>query len=88
MTSDCYLTISCILHNIQIYLCNAVTYAKREGGFDDKQHQIVNYLQMLHGVYTIQNCKEHEYFKELRTLFRDDVANEEFRKLEDLIMTR
>ena len=59
-----------------------------EGVFDDDSKPIINYLQMLHGAYNIQNWQEDDEIKHLCSHLQDNVTNEKFKKLENLIMTR
>ena len=87
MTSVNYLVSTCLLHNLQTYLINAVTHILDKGGVNDKGDPVTNVTQMLHGAYNIQNWQENEELKELWT-YLSDTSNEKFRRLEEPIMTR
>ena len=60
-----YLVASCSLHNIQTGLRNGVELVLGEGGLDDNMKGKRNAMQLLHGVYNLQNWCEHDELKDI-----------------------
>ena len=53
ITHTYYLVATCALHNLQTCLKNIVQYISGEGGIDEKEYYLMNYMQMLHRAYNI-----------------------------------
>ena len=65
ITSISYLITSCSLHNLQTGLRNGVQLVLGEGGLDANGKGKLNAMQLLHGVYNIQNWHEHDELKDI-----------------------
>ena len=55
ITSEHYLVGSCSLHNLQTCLRNGVINVLGEGGTDENGEYVMNAMQILNGVYNLQN---------------------------------
>ena len=86
--SNFYLVFTCVLHNLQTCLRNAVVTVTGEGGKNEKGEYNMNVMQMLHGAYNLQNWQEDEELKQLWMYLDDDIADFKFKKLEEPILTR
>ena len=83
-----YLIATYPLHNLQTMLSNALFTVMGKGGQDEKVNYVMNIIQILHGVYKIQNYHEQENIKELWTYLSDNTINTKFKRLEEPVLTR
>ena len=60
-----YLVGSCSLHNLQTALRNAIQQVFGEGGKDEKGEHKMNAMQLMHGMYNIQNYLTSDVLKTL-----------------------
>ena len=66
-----------MLQNIQIDLQNSVELLLGEGGLDDNMKGKRNAMQLLHGVYNLQNWCEHDELKDIYLYPRKEERKEE-----------
>ena len=59
-----------------------------EGGQDEKDNCYMNFMQMLHGAYNIQNYYEQDNMKQLWTYLDDATSKRQFKKLQEPVLTR
>jgi hypothetical protein len=86
-----YLISTCVLHNLQTCLRNAVENVTGLGGQNEKGEYKMNVMQMLHGAYNIQNWQEVEELKEVWSFVQDAdglLMRLTFKRLEEPILTR
>ena len=89
LTGSGYMVISCCLHNLQTVLRNGVQMVLGEGGLDDDKNGKLNAIQLLHGVYDIQNWYKHDELKDMYLFTRREEGNEEqFKKMKEPILTQ
>ena len=84
-----YLVTSCVLHNIQTALRNGVQLVLGEGGLEEDGKGKMNAMQLLHGVYNIQNWCKHDELKDIYQYTRTQQGlDTKFKKLKEPIVTR
>ena len=60
-----YLVVSCLLHSIQTGSRNGVELVLGEGKLDDNMKGKINAIQLLHGVYSLQNWCEYDELNDI-----------------------
>ena len=60
-----YLVGSCSLHNLKTALRNAIQHVFGEGGKDERGEHKINAMQLMHGMYNIQNYLTSDVLKTL-----------------------
>ena len=72
------------MHNLQTALRNGLQLFLGEGGLDVNGKGKLNAMQLLHGVYNIQNWHKHDELKDIYIYTRkEEGLSETFKKLKN-----